>query len=97
MNFQRLFSTIDTHTGGNPTRTVISGLPRLKGNTMSEKMVYMQEHYDWIRKFLMNVPRGHDVMSGALLVDICHPHAAVDEIFIDTSVVMHMLTVCTIC
>jgi len=84
MNFQRLFSTIDTHTGGNPTRTVISGLPPLKGNTMSEKMLYMQEHYDWIRKFLMNEPRGHDVMSGALLVDPCHPDADVGVIYIET-------------
>ncbi|WP_269409430.1 proline racemase family protein [Lentibacillus daqui] len=84
MNFQRLFSTIDTHTGGNPTRTVISGLPPLKGNTMSEKMLYMKENYDWIRKFLMNEPRGHDVMSGALLVDPCHPDADVGVIYIET-------------
>ncbi|WP_079527846.1 proline racemase family protein [Halobacillus hunanensis] len=84
MNFQRLFTTIDTHTGGNPTRTVLSGLPVLKGNTMSEKMLYMKEHYDWIRKFLMNEPRGHDVMSGALLVNPCHPEADVGVIYIET-------------
>ncbi len=84
MNFQRLFSTIDTHTGGNPTRTVISGLPPLKGNTMSEKMLYMKNNYDWIRKFLMNEPRGHEVMSGALLVDPCHPAADIGVIFIET-------------
>lgn len=84
MKFQRLFSTIDTHTGGNPTRTVISGLPKLKGETMSEKMQYMQEHYDWIRNFLMNEPRGHGVMSGALLVDPCHPDADIGVIFIET-------------
>lgn len=84
MNFKRLFSTIDTHTGGNPTRTVISGLPILKGETMSEKMLYMEEHYDDIRKFLMNEPRGHGVMSGALIVDPCHPDADVGVIFIET-------------
>lgn len=84
MKFQRLFSTIDTHTGGNPTRTVISGLPPLKGKTMSEKMLYMEKHYDWIRKFLMNEPRGHGVMSGALLVDPCHPEADIGVIYIET-------------
>lgn len=84
MNFQRLFSTIDTHTGGNPTRTVISGLPVVKGSTMSEKMLYMKENYDWIRKFLMNEPRGHDVMSGTLLVEPCHPEADIGAIFIET-------------
>ncbi|GGB42258.1 proline racemase [Virgibacillus dakarensis] len=84
MKFQRLFTTIDTHTGGNPTRTVLSGLPKLQGETMSEKMLYMKEHYDWIRKFLMNEPRGHDVMSGALMVDPCHPEADVGVIYIET-------------
>lgn len=84
MKFQRLFTTIDTHTGGNPTRTVLSGLPELKGDTMSEKMLYIKEHYDWVRKFLMNEPRGHDVMSGALMVPPCHPDADVGVIYIET-------------
>ncbi|UTR12006.1 proline racemase family protein [Evansella sp. LMS18] len=84
MNFQRLFSTIDTHTGGNPTRTLISGLPPLKGSTMSEKMLYMKEKYDWIRKFLMNEPRGHDVMSGVLLTEPCDPEADIGVIYIET-------------
>src|SRR5699024_3248617 len=84
MNLNRLFTTIDTHTGGNPTRTVLSGLPELKGDTMSDKMLYMKEHYDWIRKFLMNEPRGHDVMSGALMVKPCHPEADIGVIYIET-------------
>lgn len=84
MNYQRLFTTIDTHTGGNPTRTVLSGLPPLKGNTMSEKMLYMEQHYDWIRNFLMNEPRGHDVMSGALMTNPCHPDADVGVIYVET-------------
>lgn len=84
MKYQRVFTTIDTHTGGNPTRTLISGLPLLKGNTMSEKMLYMEEHFDWIRKFLMNEPRGHGVMSGALMTDPCHPDADVGVIYIET-------------
>ncbi|ASK62342.1 proline racemase [Virgibacillus phasianinus] len=84
MKVDRLFTTIDTHTGGNPTRTVLSGLPKLEGNTMSEKMLYMKKHYDWIRKFLMNEPRGHDVMSGALMVNPCHPDADIGVIYIET-------------
>lgn len=84
MKAQRIFTTIDTHTGGNPTRTVISGLPKLEGKTMSEKMLYMEEHYDWMRAFLMNEPRGHGVMSGALLTDPCHPEADIGVIYIET-------------
>lgn len=84
MKFQQLFTTIDTHTGGNPTRTILSGMPELQGSTMSEKMLDMEKHYDWIRKFLMNEPRGHDVMSGAIKVPPCHPEADVGVIYIET-------------
>lgn len=84
MKSRKMFSTIDTHTGGNPTRTVISGLPKLSGKTMSEKMLHMKAEYDWIRKVLMYEPRGHDVMSGALLVDPCHPEADIGVIYIET-------------
>ncbi|MFL0365643.1 proline racemase family protein [Pseudobacillus sp. 179-B 2D1 NHS] len=84
MKANRVFTTIDTHTGGNPTRTLISGIPKLKGETMSEKMLHMQKEYDWIRKLLMNEPRGHDVMSGVLLTDPCHPEADIGVIYIET-------------
>jgi proline racemase len=84
MKAQRVFTTIDTHTGGNPTRTLISGLPKLVGETMSEKMLHMKKEFDWIRKLLMNEPRGHDVMSGALLTDPCHPEADIGVIYIET-------------
>jgi len=84
VKFQKIFTTIDTHTGGNPTRTLISGLPPLKGETMSDKMLYMKENYDWIRKFLMNEPRGHSVMSGALMTEPCHPEADIGVIYIET-------------
>jgi proline racemase len=84
MRAEKVFTTIDTHTGGNPTRTLISGLPKLVGKTMSEKMLYMKKEYDWIRKLLMNEPRGHDVMSGALLTDPCHPEADIGVIYIET-------------
>ncbi|PEI86184.1 proline racemase [Bacillus pseudomycoides] len=84
MRSQRVFTTIDTHTGGNPTRTLISGLPKLVGEKMAEKMLHMKKEYDWIRKLLMNEPRGHDVMSGALLTDPCHPEADIGVIYIET-------------
>ncbi|PWW28795.1 proline racemase [Cytobacillus oceanisediminis] len=84
MRAKKVFTTIDTHTGGNPTRTLISGLPELKGATMSEKMLHMKREYDWIRQLLMNEPRGHDVMSGALITAPCHPKADIGVIYIET-------------
>ncbi|UFT98821.1 proline racemase family protein [Radiobacillus kanasensis] len=84
MKLDKLVTTIDTHTGGNPTRTILSGAPKLVGNTMSDRMLYMKKHYDWFRQVLMNEPRGHDIMSGAILQEPCHPEADIGVIYIET-------------
>lgn len=78
------FITVDTHTGGNPTRTVLAGMPRLKGNTIQEQMLDMKENYDYIRKFLVNPPRGHDVMSGTILLPPLDKQADFSVIFVET-------------
>lgn len=74
MSILRL-KTIETHTGGEPSRIVISGMPGIPGKTMPEKMAYLQEHYDNIRTGLMNEPRGHKDMFGAILMEPAHPDA----------------------
>lgn len=67
--------TIETHTGGEPSRIVISGMPKIPGNSMSEKMAYLNEHYNYIRNGLMNEPRGHKDMFGAFLLEPTMPEA----------------------
>jgi 4-hydroxyproline epimerase len=61
------FSCIDGHTCGNPVRLVIGGGPLLRGASMSEKRQDFIARFDWVRRSLMFEPRGHDVMSGAIL------------------------------
>ena len=61
------FFCIDGHTCGNPVRLVAAGGPPLEGVDMSEKRQDFLVRYDWIRTALMFEPRGHDMMSGALL------------------------------
>ncbi|SFE62361.1 proline racemase [Paenibacillus algorifonticola] len=84
MKLTKMVTTIDTHTGGNPTRTVTSGAPVLIGSTMTEKMVYMSEHFDHFRKALMFEPRGHEVMSGCILTPPCDKTADIGVVFIET-------------
>lgn len=60
-------STLDMHTGGEPLRVIISGLPEIKGNTVLEKRRYFKEHYDKLRTGLMWEPRGHADMYGAVI------------------------------
>lgn len=84
VKISKLISTIDTHTGGNPTRTITSGAPKLIGKTMTEKMIYMKEHHDDFRRILMYEPRGHGVMSGCVLTEPCDPTADIGVVFIET-------------
>lgn len=58
--------TIDTHTGGEPLRVVLDGLPPLEGNTLLEKRRYMKRELDGFRKALVWEPRGHADMYGAI-------------------------------
>ena len=55
--FIRMITTFDTHTGGEPTRIVVNGLPPILGETMAAKKKYMREHLDHFRTLLMGEPR----------------------------------------
>ncbi|MFO7815858.1 MAG: proline racemase family protein [Halanaerobiales bacterium] len=83
MRIKRIFQTIDTHTAGEPTRTITGGIPYISGKTMSDKMLYFKENRDWIRKVLMYEPRGNNVMSGAILTEPCDPEADIGVFFIE--------------
>lgn len=61
------FRVIDSHTGGEPTRTIVDGGPDLGSGPMDHRVRLMQTEYDHFRKALVNEPRGSEVMVGAML------------------------------
>jgi trans-L-3-hydroxyproline dehydratase len=65
--------TIDMHTGGEPLRVLLDGLPEIKGNTILEKRRYFRDNYDYIRTGTMWEPRGHADMYGAVITEPCTP------------------------
>jgi trans-L-3-hydroxyproline dehydratase len=60
-------TAIDMHTGGEPLRVIVEGLPPIEGSNVLEKRRYFRDHYDDLRKALMWEPRGHADMYGAVL------------------------------
>ncbi|BDI32449.1 4-hydroxyproline 2-epimerase [Capsulimonas corticalis] len=72
---------IDSHTEGEPTRTVISGGPNLCGGSIAEKLSVFRESYDGFRSGVVCEPRGSDVLVGALLVAPSDPSCAAGVIF----------------
>ena len=80
-DFQKI-TCIDMHTGGEPLRIPIDGLPEIPGSSVLEKRRYFQENYDHLRTGLMFEPRGHADMYGAIISDPTSPEADFDVFFI---------------
>ena len=79
------FICLDGHTCGNPVRLVMQGGPRLDGSDMLERRAHFLRDYDWIRTGLMFEPRGHDMMSGAILYPATRADCDTAVLFIETS------------
>ncbi|TFW01971.1 hypothetical protein E4K72_13790 [Oxalobacteraceae bacterium OM1] len=82
LNLIRTVQTIDAHTGGEPLRILVTGMPPVPGNTILDKRAWLKANRDDLRKFLMNEPRGHADMYGAYLLPPTTPDADFGVIFI---------------
>jgi proline racemase len=61
--------TIDSHTQGEPTRLLISGVNTLPGSTMKDKREYFESRYDHVRMLLTREPRGHRGIMAAVVTE----------------------------
>ena len=79
---EHVFYVVDTHTGGEPTRIVLSGV-NVKGKDIIEKREHFKKNYDWVRTAILHEPRGHGDQFGVVLV----PSEIADfgVIYMDTS------------
>jgi proline racemase len=85
MRAKRVFHAVDSHTEGMPTRVVTGGMGVIPGETMFDRRNHFVEHLDGIRKLLMNEPRGHSAMSGAILQPPTRADADWGVVFIEVS------------
>lgn len=83
-------SVIDSHTGGEPTRTVIRGGPDLGSGPLAERARRFRQEHDGFRSGVVCEPRGSDVLVGALLVSPVDPAAAAGVIFFNNVGVLGM-------
>lgn len=72
---------IDSHTGGEPTRLVVSGGPDLGHGPLADRVARFRKEHDPFRSAVVNEPRGSDVMVGALLCEPVDPTCAAGVIF----------------
>ncbi|WP_017623947.1 proline racemase family protein [Nocardiopsis chromatogenes] len=90
MRAARYLSAVDSHTEGMPTRVITGGVAPVPGATMAERRAHFAEHLDHIRELLVNEPRGHPAMSGAILQPPLRPDADWGVLFIEVSGLLPM-------
>src|SRR3954469_9145730 len=81
---------IDSHTGGEPTRVVVSGGPDLGKGSVAEKLAVLREKYDWGRSSIILEPRGSEVMVAAVLCEPLDRGCAAGVIFFNNVGYLHM-------
>ena len=81
---------IDSHTGGEPTRVVVSGGPDLGRGSMAARLERFRKDQDAFRSMTVNEPRGSDVLVGALLCEPADPTSAAGVIFYNNVGVLGM-------
>ncbi len=81
MKHSRFIEVIDSHTGGEPTRVVVSGAPDCGSGPLAERVERLREKHDDFRRSVVLEPRGSDVLVGALLCEPSEPDCAAGVIF----------------
>lgn len=79
----RVLTTLDLHTAGEPFRIVVSGLPAVPGNTMAAKAAYAKRNLEDIRRLVTSEPRGHADMYGCFVTDPVERGSSLGALFFD--------------
>src|SRR6185295_14097078 len=79
----RRVTVIDSHTGGEPTRVVVSGGPDLGNDSLVNRRERFKNDHDDFRCAVVNDPRGSDPLVGALLCPPVDPSCVTGLIFFD--------------
>lgn len=72
---------VDSHTGGEPTRVLISGGPELGRGPLENRLVRFRDCFDHYRSAICNEPRGSEAAVGALLCEPTHSSSVAGVIF----------------
>jgi 4-hydroxyproline epimerase len=72
---------VDSHTGGEPTRIIVDGGPKLTSATMSLRLEEFRRNWDYLRRALVNEPRGSEVIVGATITEPVNAGSVAGVIF----------------
>ncbi|HEY0971684.1 MAG TPA: proline racemase family protein [Gemmatimonadales bacterium] len=81
---------IDSHTEGEPTRVVTDGWPMPRGATMAARRDDLRARHDHLRRAVVDEPRGHAAIVGALLTPPVNEDSVAGVIFFNNGTYLGM-------
>jgi proline racemase len=75
MHVSKMIQAVDAHACGEPARVIVGGVLDVPGSTMFEKMVYLQDEADDLRKRMLREPRGYPASNCNLILPPTRPEA----------------------
>ena len=85
MPADKIIRIVDSHTGGEPTRVVLTGGPDLGTGPLNERLRKFKDEFDHFRSAIVNEPRGSDAIVGALLCEPVDPTCSAGVIFFNNT------------
>jgi proline racemase len=90
MKKNRFVEMIYTHTEGEPTGIIHSGILYPPKSSILDKRRFLEANFDWLRRGVMREPRGHRDMFGVFLTPASEPGFDAGMIWIDGDNFIHM-------
>jgi proline racemase len=70
-----MITAVDAHAEGEPGRVIVGGVLDVPGASMWEKMVYLRDHDDGLRKRMLREPRGYPAANCNVVLPPTRPEA----------------------
>lgn len=99
MKMKRMINVVGVHTAGERNDVITGGVLDVPGNSVFEKMRYLQTQADDLRQFLLQEPRGSVTQCVNLVVPACDPQADAGFVIMESEYYVPMSgsnTICTV-
>src|SRR5262245_16593610 len=75
MKVSNMVQAVDAHACGEPGRVIVGGVLDVPGVTMYDKMCYLRDHADHLRRRMLTEPRGYPAANCNLILPSSNPAA----------------------
>lgn len=97
MRWKQALTVVECHAEGEVGKVIVGGIGPIRGETMFDKKLYFEEHYDQIRRLVLFEPRGAAVHCANVITPSNHPDADMGYIILEATECPAMSGSNTIC